>query len=439
MKKNSILQSVILISLLLITQNLFSQTNTSPFQTVCAGSLAEPYLMNPPTLGSSYQWTLTGGGTINNGLTSDNITVDWGSTPGTYTLTVIETDVNGCIGDPVTLDITVSPLPSATVGTSQTACVGSIVPDLFAIGANVNWYSDPALINNVFTGNSFPTGQTLPGIYTYYVTESLNGCEGVSIPVTLEIFQLPSSPISSDASVCEGALVPDLFAIGANVNWYSDPALTTNVFTGNSFSTGQTLPGLYTYYVTNSQNGCESVATSVDLTINATPAGPISIDETVCEGVLVPNLFAAGTNINWYSDPALTTNVFTGNSFSTGQTLPGLYTYYVTNSQNGCESVATSVDLTINATPAGPISSDETVCEGGLVPDLSATGTLVNWYSDAALTNNVFSGNIFVTGQVLPNVYTYYVTNSQNGCESVPVSVDLTINPKPVTGPISHW
>ena len=439
MKKKNILLTVILFSLLLITQNLFSQTNTSPFQTVCAGSLAEPYLINPPTPGSSYQWTLTGGGTINNGLTSDNITVDWGVTPGTYTMTVVETDINGCIGDPVTLDITVTPLPSATLGTSQTACVGSVIPDLFAIGSNVNWYSDPALTNNVFTGNSFPTGQTLPGLYTYYVTESLNGCEGVSIPVTLEIYSLPSSPISADETVCEGALVPNLFAAGTNINWYSDPALTNNVFIGNSFPTGQILPNIYTYYVTNSQNGCESISTSVNLTINATPVAPISSDVIACEGNLVPNLFAAGININWYSDPALTNNVFTGNSFPTGQTLPNIYTYYVTNSQNGCESVSTSVNLTINTTPTAPISIDEAVCEGGVVPDLTATGTLVNWYSDLALTNNVFTGNSFPTGQTLPNIYTYYVTNSQNGCESISTPVNLTINSKPVTGPISHW
>ncbi len=437
MKKNNFFKPVIL--LLLITQSLFSQTNTSPFQTVCAGSLAEPYLITPPTPGSSYQWTLTGGGTINTGLTSDNITVDWGVTPGTYTMTVVETDANGCIGDPVNLDITVTPLPSATVGTSQIACDGSVIPDLFAIGSNVNWYTDPALTNNVFTGNSFPTGQTLPGLYTYYVTESLNGCEGTSIPVTLEIFSLPSPPVSSNETVCEGALVPDLFASGSNVNWYSDPALSNNVFTGNSFSTGQTAPNVYTYYTTNSQNGCESVATAVSLTINSTPTSPISNNETACEGSLIPDLFAPGANIIWYTDPALTNNVFSGNSFSTGQTLPNVYTYYVTNSQNGCESASSSVNLTINATPTVPSSSNETICEGGVVPDLNASGTLVNWYSDQALTNNVFSGNSFSTGQTLPNVYTYYVTNSQNGCESGYISVSLTINAKPVTGPISHW
>ena len=91
---------------MLTSSVMFAQTNTSPFQTVCAGSLAEPYLINPPTAGSTYQWSITGGGIINLGSTTDNITVDWGMIPGVYTITVIETDVSGCQGNPVTVEVT---------------------------------------------------------------------------------------------------------------------------------------------------------------------------------------------------------------------------------------------------------------------------------------------------------------------------------------------
>ena len=58
--------------------------------------------------------------------------------------------------------------------------------------ANVTWYSDITLTNSL-VGNTFSTGQTSVGLYTYYVTETLNGCEGPSIPVTLEIYSLPSA------------------------------------------------------------------------------------------------------------------------------------------------------------------------------------------------------------------------------------------------------
>ena len=96
--KNKLLKEILTFIFLVSMNYVFAQTNTSPTQTVCAGSLAEPYLINPPTSGSTYQWTISGGGIINPGITSDNITVDWGFTPGTYIITVLETDINGCQG-----------------------------------------------------------------------------------------------------------------------------------------------------------------------------------------------------------------------------------------------------------------------------------------------------------------------------------------------------
>ncbi len=358
--KIKFLKMLYLIVLLLINNQIFAQTNTSPTQTVCAGSIAEPYLINPPTPGSTYQWSLSGGGVLNSGATTDNITIDWGVTPGVYTVSVIETDANGCQGLPVTVDVTVIALPTATIATSQTACLGSTIPDLTAIGANVTWYDDIALTNQVGTGNSFATGQNTVGLYTYYVTESLNGCEGPSTTVTLEIYSVPTPPISNNEAVCLGSTIPDLTATGNGITWYSDAGLTNVVGTGNSLATGQTNAGVYTYYATQTDvNGCESNASITTLTINSFNTVPVSSNEMACEGSLVPDLNASGIGgtITWYSDAGLTNVVGTGNSLATGQTNAGVYTYYVTESQNGCESPAATVVLTIYLTPiTGPIS-----------------------------------------------------------------------------------
>lgn len=410
---------------------MFAQTNTSPTQTVCAGSMAEPYLINPPTSGSTYQWSLSGGGTLNPGATTDNITVDWGMTPGTYTISVIETDINGCVGLPVTVDVTVNPLPTATTATSQTACFGNSIPDLTAIGSNVTWYSDATLSTQVATGNNFATGQTAVGLYTYYVTETLNGCEGPSIPVTLEIYAIPSAPIATNQTTCFASSVPDLTATGTNITWYSDVALTTQVGSGNNFSTGQTAAGIYTYYATTTDvNGCESASTTVTLEIYSLPSSPNVSNQTACFGSVIPDLTATGTNITWYSDVTLTTQVGTGNNLTTGQTAVGVYTYYATSTDvNGCESLSTPSTLEIYALPTAPTSNNEVACVGGIIPDLVSSGNNPTWYSDAALTTQVGNGNNFATGQTTAGVYTYYVTETNaNGCESVATIVTLTIN-----------
>ena len=429
--KNKLLKRIFFWIFLLTSSLMFAQTNTSPTQTVCAGSMAEPYLINPPTSGSTYQWTLSGGGVLNPGSSSDNITVDWGMNPGTYTISVVETDINGCIGFPVTVDVTVNPLPTATIATSQTACLGSAIPDLTAIGANVTWYSDITLTNSLAVGNTFSTGQTSVGLYTYYVTETLNGCEGPSIPVTLEIYGLPSAPVVSNETACFGTVIPDLTATGSNITWYSDIALTTQVGTGNNLTTGQTAPGIYTYYVTNTDaNGCESVSSSVTLEIYSLPSTAIVNNESACFGTVIPDLTATGSNISWYSDVSLTSLVGTGSNLSTGQTSVGVYTYYVTSTDiNGCESVYTSATLEIYSLPNSPIANNEVACVGGIIPDLVSLGLNPTWYSDAALTNVVDNSANFSTGQTAAGVYTYYVTETNsNGCESAATSVTLTIN-----------
>ena len=428
--KNKLLNRIFLGIFLLTSSVMFAQTNTSPFQTVCAGSV-EPYLINPPTPGSTYQWNLTGGGTIINGSTTDNITVNWGVNPGVYIVSVIETDANGCIGLPMTVDVTVDPLPTATIANSQTACLGSTIPDLTAIGSNVTWYSDVNLTTQLGTGNNFATGQTVVGLYTYYVTETLNGCEGPSVPVTLDIYAVPAAPITTNQTTCFSSSVPDLTATGTNITWYSDAALTTQVGTGSNFATGQTAAGIYTYYTTTTDvNGCESAATSATLDIYALPSSPSVSNQTACVGSIIPDLTATGTNIIWYSDAALTAQVGTGNNLSTGQNSVGIYTYYATSTDvNGCESIASSATLEIYALPPAPTANNEVACVGGIIPDLVSTGTIITWYSDASLTTVVGTGTNFASGQTAVGVYTYYLTETNvNGCESVATSVTLTIN-----------
>ena len=78
-----------------------------------------------------------------------------------------------------------------------------------------------------------------------------------------------------------------------------------------------------------------------------------------------------------------------------------MYTYYVTNTDvNGCESVF-SVTLEIYSLPSTPIVNNETTCLGTVIPDLTATGSNISWYSDVSLTSLVGTGSNLSTGQIL--------------------------------------
>ena len=443
--KNTI-KLISIVILLIISNKLFAQTNTSPTQTVCAGSLSEPYLMNPITTGSTYQWALSGGGTLNNGTSSDNINVDWGLSTGTYTISVIETDSNGCQGAPVIVDVTV--ISSTTSSSSVAECVtylwngqtytSSGVYNFTTINssgcdstATLNLTINPtttSITNLTECITYFWNGQsyTSSGFYTFTTTNS-NGCDSTA---TLNLTINPSTTSTSSATSCD-----------------------TYTWNGQTY----TASGVYTFTTTNS-NGCDSTAT-LNLTIN--PSTTSITDVTECDTYtwngqtyIASGVYTFATTNSNGCDSTATLNLTINPSTTSitdvtecdtytwnGQTYiaSGVYTFATTNS-NGCDSTAT-LNLTINSFTSTPLASNQTACFGTAIPDLIATGvgSTFTWYSDISLITPVANNSPFSTGQTAAGTYTYYVTDSQNGCESPATSVTLIIYASPITGPINHW
>jgi hypothetical protein len=88
----------------------FSQSLPCP-HFICEQDLNQTLYAVPATAGSTYEWTVTGG-TISSGQGTNSIQVDWQpATPGLYLVAVRETDINGCEGQPVTCEVTITPTP----------------------------------------------------------------------------------------------------------------------------------------------------------------------------------------------------------------------------------------------------------------------------------------------------------------------------------------
>jgi len=93
-----------------ISTDVFSQALPCPhFICELDPNLTTYAVANTP--GSTYLWTVTGG-LIASGQGSSSIEVDWSATvPGIYEVEIIETDANGCDGDPVLCDVTINSTP----------------------------------------------------------------------------------------------------------------------------------------------------------------------------------------------------------------------------------------------------------------------------------------------------------------------------------------
>lgn len=108
----------VLLTLVIIASAFFYANAQN--DTVCAGATGISYWLNG-NVGSTYAWTVAGGTQASGGST-DSITIDFLTTTGVDTLTVIETDSNGCVGDPVKLAIVRMPLPNASIAGTTALC-----------------------------------------------------------------------------------------------------------------------------------------------------------------------------------------------------------------------------------------------------------------------------------------------------------------------------
>ncbi len=227
-------------------------------------------------------------------------------------------------------------------------------------------YSGTAVTGTNFNASSAGVG-THPVTYTY----NLYGCNQSGIK-NIIVTPVPSAPAASNVECCI-TNIADLSASGANLKWYSDAGLTVLEGTGTPFATGLTAAGSYTYYVTQTLNGCTSAARAVTLTIHtgmSIVTQPVPI--TLCSGNnAVFTVVASGYNIlyQWQENGVNISNggVYSGATTATlTLTNPGLalsgrtYRCILTTTCGTSPLNSTSVLLTIinNNQWTGAVSSD---------------------------------------------------------------------------------
>jgi hypothetical protein len=157
------------------------------------------------------------------------------------------------------------------------------------------------------------------------------------------------SPVTNDTMILSDQSVPDLYAAGDHIRWYSDRELTSLVQDSNWFATGQTEPGEYTYYATQTFSNCESDPNAATLSIVSEIPPPRGNDTAsyAGESIMLNVTGARGAAFKWYEDPSLNTLLQAGAYFDPQVTDPGTYVYYVTQTLYEQESAPDTVILRV--------------------------------------------------------------------------------------------
>lgn len=304
--------------------------------------------------------------------------------------------------------VTVEPTPTPTGG-PLALCGLSTVANLTAngtFGSTFKWYAA--------SNDSTPLASTTPLVTkTYYVSQTVAGCESARLAVVVTIDTIPV-PVGIDQFFCSSATVANFVVsgeAGGVFKWYA-------AATGGSPLAPTTAAGTSTYYVTQTLRGCESARKPVIVTIG-TIVNPTVYPQELCAGSTVANLQASGSVdsvFKWFATADATTPLAATTVVTSG-------TYYVSQTLGTCESGKTAHTVTINNV-ATPVIASQTLCAASTVASLVAevpVGDTVNWYASQTDTNALSPNTVLVTG-------TYYATHKHNNCESEKINVQVTIN-----------
>lgn len=183
---------------------------------------------------------------------------------GTTQITATSTSLPGCFATQ-NVSIITNPTPDAPIAEDQSFCSSenATVADLVATGQNLAWYS-------VETGGTALASNTVLVNGNYYVSQTLNGCEGSRTMITVTIGSVPA-PTGDPVQEITGdtaAFISDIVVVGTNIVWY---ATLQDALNGtNPLDPTTELVDGATYYAVSVDNGCFSdpFAVTVNVTLS---------------------------------------------------------------------------------------------------------------------------------------------------------------------------
>ncbi|NDC40112.1 MAG: gliding motility-associated C-terminal domain-containing protein [Chitinophagia bacterium] len=326
-------------------------SNSGP---ICAGSPLYLFAGDTTTTGTiSYTWT----GPSGFGSTSRNPIISSASPADSGVYTVVLT-VDGCVSAPASTLAIVRYAPPAPAVTNVTYCQYETgVPALIATGSNLLWYTSATGGSPSLTA---PTPSTaVAGTFLYYVSQTTNGCEGPRAVLTVTIKPKPTAPVPVVQKYCQFETAVPLNASGTSLLWFT-PGSTVGSSVAPTPVT--TTPGLFTWYVSQTVNGCVSDLAIDTVRVNPKPGLPLTLDTSYCQFSRPMSLLALGNNLSWYSTATGGVRI---DSFPIAPTdVAGTTTWYVSQTMLGCEGDRAPISVTILPRPDFDIvSSSPTVCQ----------------------------------------------------------------------------
>ncbi|HRG59368.1 MAG TPA: gliding motility-associated C-terminal domain-containing protein [Bacteroidia bacterium] len=362
---------------------------------------------------------------------------------GNYSLTAI--DANGCSNTYGPVVITSSAPPAGpTVSSPIIYCQGATATALTATGSNLLWYTVP--VGGIGSAIAPTPSTAVVGTTSYYVSQTISGCESARIQIDVTINNAPAAPtVSTPLNLCQGATTSALTATGVSLLWYTVPV--GGVGTSTAPTPSSAVVGSTNYYVSQTSGGCESPRALIVVQVNAAPviSGAPLVTQSTCgqnNGAITGYGSAPITGIptyTWTNAANIVVSTSSATSDLTNQPA-GTYTLTLTDGL-GCSSSAAPVQITSVGAPAAPlVTTPVNYCEGANASQLTATGTSILWYT--VPVGGTGAATAPTPSTTVAGTFSYYVSQTIAGCESALAQIDIIVTATPaapvVTSPVSY-
>lgn len=448
---------------------------TPSAQTICSGTATSIGLTSSVT-GTAFSWTVASqvgatGATAGSGSTIAQTLNVTGSSSGTVIYSVTPS-ANGCSGTPVSVTVTVNPIPFVSASPSpQTICSGtatSINLTSFTAGTTFSWTaSNGAGISGATSGTGATISQilnnslTTTDVATYSITPIAAGCPGLATTVNVNVNPIPT--MNPDAqSICSGATTSISLSASVTGTTFTWPAPSQTGATGGTAGSGssitQTLTatgatsGTVTYIVTPTANSCAGTPATITITVNPNPsATAVPVSSSICSGTTtsIPlSSNVAGTTFTWTATSSGASGESGGSGSNIAQTLSttgstsGTVTYNITaTTPAGCSSTLTPVVITVNPIPViSAVAVPSTICSGAttaIAISSNVTGTVFSWTVAQTDVTGASAGSGSSISQILtaslatPGTAIYTITSLANSCAGNTEIISIIVNPIP--------
>lgn len=400
-----------------VSSNITSVSTTG----VCDNSASLVLTANVPSgvfANPVYKWQKSKDGILWTDITSFSANSFLNILSGTYNngdqyrFAVVESSNSStvtCIVNSPPIILKVNGYPNAPQVQNYIICQNSAPQTLSATGLNLKWYNSST--GGVGSTAAPLTNSSATGSVSYYVSQTVNGCESARSKIDVITIANPSPPLvsSSILTYCQDSVSSPLSATGSNLLWYSSSS-------GDSGSTSApvpdtSLPGNFSYWVSQTVNSCESARREIQVKVYPRPFSSILKDAEICDGETV--VLDAGPGFidyEWNTVPPNKTQ-----TLSVSKT--GTYSVKLTDANN-CTAVQ-SVNVTAGITPeiSKIIMGDtflEIVGTGGNPPYFYSLNNK-DWQVESRFEN------------LIPGEYKIFVKSQTNSCTAVGEAVILNI------------